>query len=308
VAVSACGTVTKIVVYVKKDMQVPSLFKMKCFCTLLVCAACATLLLPASAHAGIPAEPEIRLGSVAMDIPAEMHRRLTPLTKYLSDTLKRPVVLKLSPSMSAAIDDVSSGSVELAYLTPVAYLKARAKGETQLVVKTLTSGKASFRLMIVVRKDSPIRRIQDMKGKSFAFGDKAAILQRAVVVGAGMPLENLGEYKFIGHYDNIAKGVANGDFDAGILKDTTANDWERRGLRILHRSPPLPPYNIVASNKVDAKLLKQIRQAFLALDIRNPAHKKIILALDDEYSGFAPASDADYDVVRQLIAPFEETN
>jgi phosphonate transport system substrate-binding protein len=157
-----------------------------------------------------------------------------------------------------------------------------------------------------VRQDSPIKRIEDLKGKTFAFGDKAAILQRAVVVGAGMPLENLSEYKFIGHYDNIAKGVASGDFDAGILKDTTAKEWQKRGLRILYSSAPLPPYNIVASSKVDAKLLKQIRQAFLDLNIKNPAHKAVIQALDDEYDGFAPTSDAEYDVVRQLIAPFEE--
>lgn len=274
----------------------------------VLCVLLGTALLttgPVFAAAGENAN-ELRFGSVAMDIPAEMYRRLTPLTKYLTDTLKRPVRLKLSPNMSAAIDEVSKAEVELAYLTPVAYLKAKAKGEAQLVVKMLTHNKASFQLMIAVREDSPIKRIQDLKGKTFAFGDKAAILQRAVVVGAGMPLESLGEYKFIGHYDNIAKGVASGDFDAGILKDTTASDWKHKGLRVLHSSPPLPPYNIVASNKVDARLLKQIRDAFLALDIRNPAHKKIIQALDDEYDGFAPASDADYDVVRQLVAPFEE--
>ena len=160
--------------------------------------------------------------------------------------------------------------------------------------------------MIVVRDGSPIKRVQDLKGRTFAFGDKAAILQRAVVVGAGMPLESLGEYKFIGHYDNIAKGVASGDFDAGILKDTMASDWKHKGLRVLHSSPPLPPYNIVASSKVDAKLLKQIRAAFLALDNNNPAHRQVIQALDSEYDGFAPASDADYDVIRKLIAPFEE--
>ena len=279
---------------------------MKCIRILLVCAACVLPPLCAAEQAGVPAEAEIRLGSVAMDIPAEMYRRLAPLTKYLSDSLKRPVTLKLSPSMSAAIDEVSNGSVDLAYLTPVAYLKAHAKGNVQLVAKTLTNKQASFQLMVVVRDDSPIRRIQDLKGKTFAFGDKAAILQRAVVVGAGMPLENLGDYKFIGHYDNIAKGVANGDFDAGILKDTTARDWQRRGLRVLHVSPPLPPYNIVASSKLDAKLLKQVRQAFLALDIKNPEHKKVIQALDEEYDGFAPARDSDYDVVRRLIAPFEE--
>ena len=279
---------------------------MKCFRILLVCAACVAPPLAAAGQAGVPADAEIRLGSVAMDIPAEMYRRLTPLTKYLSDTLKRPVTLKLSPNLPAAVDEVSNGNVELAYLTPVAYLKARTKGDAQLVVKMLTNKKPSFQLMIAVRQDSPIKRVQDLNGKTFAFGDKAAILQRAVVVGAGMPLENLGDYKFIGHYDNIAKGVANGDFDAGILKDTTAAAWQKKGLRPLYRSPPLPPYNIVASSKVDAKLLKQIRQAFLSLDTKNPAHKKVIQALDDEYDGFAPARDSDYDVVRRLIAPFEE--
>ena len=279
---------------------------MKRLCILLMCTACVLLPFTGAVQAGVAEESEIRLGSVAMDIPAEMYRRLAPLTKYLSATLKRPVTLKLSANMSAAIDEVSNGSVELAYLTPVAYIKAHAKGNVQLVAKMLTNKKASFQLMIVVRDDSPIRRIQDLKGKSFAFGDKAAILQRAVVVGAGMPLENLGDYKFIGHYDNIAKGVANGDFDAGILKDTMASDWKNRGLRILHSSAPLPPYNIVASSKVDTKLLKQIRQAFLSLNMKNPAHRAVIQALDGEYDGFAPARDADYDVVRRLIAPFEE--
>jgi len=269
----------------------------------------ASYVLPAAfcwAQTDFPEGQEIRLGSVAMDIPAEMHRRLTPLTKYLAETLKRPVTLKLSPNMPAAIDEVSKGEVELAYLTPVAYLKARAKGDVQLVAKTVTNKKASFQLMIAVRKDSPIKRVADLKGKTFAFGDKAAILQRAVVVGAGMPLENLGEYRFIGHYDNIAKGIASGDFDAGILKDTTAYDWQDKGLRILYSSPPLPPYNIVASSKVDARLYQQIRRAFLDLDIGNPAHKAVIQALDDDYDGFAPTSDAEYDVVRRLIAPFEE--
>jgi phosphonate transport system substrate-binding protein len=272
---------------------------------LFLAILCGMPALTCSAQSLEPEQPGIHFGSVAMDIPAEMYRRLTPLTKYLSEALKRPVTLKLSPNMSSAIDEVANGSVELAYLTPVAYLKAHTNGGAQLVVKTVTDGQASFQLMIVVRQDSSIKRIEDLKGKSFAFGDKAAILQRAVVVGAGMPLEKLGEYKFIGHYDNIAKGVASGDFEAGILKDTTAKDWQSKGLRILYSSPPLPPYNIVASSNVDAKLLKQIRQAFLDLNVNNPTQKSVIQALDDEYDGFAPTSDAEYDVVRRLIAPFE---
>lgn len=252
------------------------------------------------------AEDELKFGSVAMDIPAVMHQRLKPVTEYLSKALKRPVTLKLSPNMGAAINDAASGAVDLAYLTPVAYLKAHKKGNAQIVVKTVTEGKASFQLMIVVKESSPYKTVQDLVGKSFAFGDEKALLQRATVVGAGINLDQFSEYKFIGHYDNIARAVANGDFDAGILKDTKAYRWQNKGLRILYSSPELPPYNITASANVSASLLQQLKDAFLALDGKNPEHLKIIKAVDKKYDGFAATSDAEYDVVRKLIAPFNK--
>ena len=249
---------------------------------------------------------ELLFGSVAMDIPAIMHKRLTPLTKYLSDALVQPVKLRLSPNMPGAIKATANGTVDLAYLTPVAYLKAHAAGNARLVAKTVTNGKGSFQLMIVVKENSPIHSIQDLEGKSFAFGDKAALLQQAAVVGAGIPLEKLGEYKFIGHYDNIVRAVINGDFDAGILKDTMAYKWNGKGVRILYSTPPLPPYNISASKNVDDVLLGKIRRAFLNLDNKNPEHLNIIKALDNKYDGFAATNDDEYDVVRKLIKPFEK--
>jgi len=264
--------------------------------------AAATLAGSAAAAPG----DELRFGSVAMNVPAEMHRRLTPLTRYLSSALGQPVSLKLAPNMPTAVKDISEGTVELTYLTPVAYLDAHDKGGAKLVVKTLTQGEGSFQLMIAVRADSAIRSVADLAGKSFAFGDKAALLQRAVVVGAGMPLEKLGQYEFIGHYDNIAQGVANGDFDAGILKDTVAAKWEKKGLRIIHASAPLPPYNISAGKHVDEATIAKVREAFLALDPSNPAHAEVIQALDPQYSGFAPTSDEEYAVVRELIKPFKK--
>ena len=247
---------------------------------------------------------ELKFGSVAMDIPAIMHRKLTPLTAYLSQAINKPVSLQLSPNMASAINEVASNNVDLAYLTPVAYIKAHKKGNADILVKTVTNNKASFQLMIVVRKDSPIKTIADLEGAEFAFGDKAALLQRAVVVGAGIPLDKLGAYKFIGHYDNIARGVQVGDFDAGILKDTKAYKWESKGLRILYSSPALPPYNITVNSKLDKATRVKLKNAFLALDDSNPRHRAIIKALSKKYNGFAPAKNADYDVVRTLIKPF----
>lgn len=266
------------------------------------------LLFPviSSADSDTNGHKELLFGSVAMDIPAVMHKRLRPLTRYLSDKLGRPVSLKLSPNMGAAIKEVASNQVDLAYLTPVAYLKAHAKGGAKIIAKTVTKGKASFQLMIVVKKDSPYKTVADLKGKSFAFGDQRALLQRAAVVGAGISMEDFSDYKFIGHYDNIARAVVNGDFDAGILKDTMAYQWEGKGLRILAASPDLPPYNIAAKGNIDDDTFAKLKDAFLSLDKNNPEHLKVIKAIDKKYDGFAATSDAEYDVVRKLIKPFNK--
>lgn len=249
---------------------------------------------------------EIVLGSVAMDIPAVMHKRLSPLTDYLEKELGMPVVLRLSPNMGAAIEEIATKNVDISYLTPVAYLKAHKKGRAKIIAKTVTDGKASFQLMIVVRADSPIKTVDDLVGKTFAFGDEKALLQRAAVVGAGVSLEKLGSYEFIGHYDNIASAIAHGDFDAGILKDTTAYKWEKKGLRILYSSPDLPPYNIAVNEDIDGELLEKITNAFLTLDKNNPEHLAVIKAVDKKYDGFAPTNDEEYDVIRRLIAPFNK--
>lgn len=263
--------------------------------------------LPMATFAGQKDDKQALLfGSVAMDIPAVMHQRLSPLTEYLSKYLGIPVFLKLAPNMKTAIQDTIDGKIDMVYLTPVAYLKAHEKSNTRLVVKTITKGKGAFRLMIVVKEDSPIKTIEQLYGKSFAFGDKAALLQRAVVMGAGLPLEKLGQYKFLGHYDNIARAVKNGDFDAGILKDTMAYKWQGRGIRILHSSQDLPPYNISISKNVSSELLHKIQKAFLELDTGNSEHLAIIKSVDKKYNGFAFTTDSEYDVVRQLIKPFEK--
>ena len=272
----------------------------------LVVSFCANILFCSSTALAQESQKELLFGSVAMDIPAAMYTRLKPLTDYLSETLKRPVTLRLSPDMGSAIKEVASGNVQLAYLTPVAYLEAQKKGKAQLIVKTVTKGKGSFRLMIVVRQDSPIRSVNDLVGKDFAFGDEKALLQRATVVGAGLPLDKLHSYKFIGHYDNIVRAVISGDFDAGILKDTMAYKWQGKGIRILYESPDLPPYNITASGNVSPKTVAELRKAFLSLNAKNPEHLKVIKALDKKYDGFAPTSDSEYDVVRKLVAPFKK--
>jgi phosphonate transport system substrate-binding protein len=250
-------------------------------------------------------QKEINFGSVAEDTPAMMHLRLTPLTDYLESTIGRSVNLALSPNMSEAIDALSNGNVDLAYLTPVAYIRARKQAKARLIAKVVSNKQAYFRLEIVVRDDSPIQKVGDLAGKNFAFGDPAAKLQQAVVVNAGMPLQKLGNRAFLGHYDNIVRGVLNRDYDAGIVTDSKARKWDKSGLRVIYKSPRLPPYNIAASRKMDHALFVKLQHALLSLDRNNPDHRRILDAMGEDFDGFARADDKEYDIVRKLIKPFQ---
>lgn len=265
---------------------------------------CLVLLLPVAAVQASHDNSPIRFGSVAMETPPMMHQRLLPLTRYLSEALARPVTLFLAPNMATAIDDVATGTVELSYLTPVAYVRAHERSNSRLIAKALANGHGATRLVIVVKRDGPIQGIADLAGKRFAFGDREALLQRAVVTAAGMPLERLGHYEFLDHYDNITRSVLHGAHDAGILREATAMRWLDKGLRIIHHSAELPTSVITASHAVNDKLLWQLRDAFLRLDASNPEHYAVIKALDSSYTGFAAASDREYERARKMIAPF----
>jgi phosphonate transport system substrate-binding protein len=261
------------------------------------------LLCVAAGSASAAEAPALRFGSGAMDIPAEMGRRIVPLTRYLSEVLGRPVVPQLSRSLQHAVDQVGQGEVDIAFLTPVAYVRAQERG-ARIIVQPTTQGRKTFHLMVMTRDSGTIRSLVDLSGKRFAFGDPAALLQYASLRQAGLPFQALGEIQFLRYHDVVARAVAQGDVDAGVMRESTALNWRERGLRAIYTSPPLPSYAIAASARLDAELLARVREAFLRLDARNPVHRAVIRALDPTYDGFVAGADRDYDVVRGYIARY----
>ena len=264
-------------------------------------------LLLAALNSAQAAEPEeLFLGSVAMDVPAEMVRRMAPLTEYLTRKTGIRVSFRASPNLGSAVNELGKDYTQIAYLTPVAYIEAREKYKAQPLASPITHGKSTFNLMVAVRSDSPYKTLDDLKGKKFAFGDQKALLQRAVVVGGGVKLEEFSQYGFLKHYDNIAKAVLNKDFDGGILKDTIYEEFAPKGLRKIYTSPPLSSYLFALSDRVPPATAKKLRAAFMELKNNTPEGAAVLKELDKGYDGFEPTEDKDYDAIRKLIAPFQQ--
>ena len=252
------------------------------------------------------ADTALTMGSVAMDIPVEMVKRLGALTNYLALNTGLNIRFRPSPDLGSAVDELGSNQTQIAYLTPVAYIDAHKKyGVVPLVAPTI-KGRPSFSLVIAAKLGSGIRTPANLKGKRFAFGDEKALLQKAAVSSLGLNTTDFSQFAYLKHYDNIAKAVLAGDFDGGILKDSVADDFKDKGIIVIGSTPPLPSYVFAVNPNMPVHVRNKLRDAFLSLKKDSPVGAVTLEAFDSSYDGFVVVQDNAYDSVRKLIQPFEK--
>ena len=275
--------------------------------TVLAALAMGLIFQPAWASAS-PKEQgtSVTMGSVAMDIPVEMIKRMSALTNYLALSTNLNIRFRPSPNLGSAVEDLGTGQTQIAYLTPVAYIDARKKYGVIPLVAPINDGKPHFSLVIGVKAGSGIKTPAELKGKRFAFGDEKALLQRAAVASMGLTATDFSSIAYLKHYDNIAKAVLAGDFDGGILKDSTAEEFKGRGIVVVGSTPPLPSYIFAVHPDMPVAVRNQLRDALLALNKTTPDKTASLEAFDIAYDGFMVVDDSAYDPVRKLIQPFRK--
>ena len=277
------------------------------FQTVLAVMCAGALFLPAGAGAAQKAlGSDVTMGSVAMDIPVEMIKRMSALTNYLALSTNLNIRFRPSPSLESAVEDLGTGQTQIAYLTPVAYIEARKKYGVIPLVAPTTQGRPYFALVMGVKAGSGINTPAELKGKRFAFGDQKALLQRAAVASMGLGLHDFSNFAYLKHYDNIAKAVLAGDFDGGILKDSVAEGFKSKGIVVIGSTPPLPSYLFAVHPGMPVSVRNQLRDALLALKKTTQENAATLEAFDSAYDGFLPIEDTAYDPVRTLIQPFQK--
>jgi len=249
---------------------------------------------------------EVTMGSVAMDIPVEMIKRMSVLASYLAQNTHLNVRFRPAPNLESAVDDLGAGQTQIAYLTPVGYIEAHKKYGVIPLVAPTTLGRPYFSLVIGVKTGSGITTPTDLRGKRFAFGDEKALLQKAAVESMGLKSSDFSSFAYLKHYDNIAKAVLAGDFDGGIIKDSVADDFKSKGIVVIGRTAPLPSYVFAVHPNMPMAVRDQLRDALLALKKTTPDRVATLDAFDKACDGFMVVDDPAYDPVRKLIQSYQK--
>jgi phosphonate transport system substrate-binding protein len=250
------------------------------------------------------AEEALILGVHPYLLPAEVVARFTPLAGYLDKQLGRRVQVRVGRDYDQHIEAVGRNTIDIAYLGPASYVKMVARhGAKPLLARIEINGKPTVTGYIAARAGSPLHKLADLRGKRFAFGDAnstmGTIVAQHVLRRAGVGLESLGGYQYLGSHRNVALAVLSGDYDAGAVRKEIYDELQARGLRVLVKLPVVSEHVFVTRADLPAAQVTRLREALLGL--KNAAGGEAILqAIDREMTAMVPASDADYDSLRQI--------
>jgi len=235
----------------------------------------------------------------------ELIQRFTPLANYLGKEIGRSVEVRVGSDYDEHIAYVGKDQVDIAFMGPSIYVMVVAKyGKKPLLARLETDGNPSFRGYFIVRQDSPLKSLTDLKGKRMAFGDRDSTMSHLVpqymLEKAGVPLDKLAEYQFLDSHHNVVLAVLSGDFDAGAVKDEVFDQYAKQGLRALAATPYYSDHVFVTRRTLAPGTIQALRSAMLKLKDTSGG-REILEAIKPHTTALVPAADADYDNLRQVL-------
>lgn len=204
--------------------------------------------------------------------PQEDARQYLPFLNYLERATGYRFELRFTATGDDIVADLGSGKIDFAAVGAVSFIKAqRQHGAVALALGVNSLGKSAYRSFFVVRPDSPITRIEELRGQQLAFGSTTStqgyLIPRIVLQQHGLGLADLGGYHFTGSHQNCADALVAMRADVCGMQDALAERLAEQGIvRILYRSEYYPSSGIAASSSVPDEVIVKVRNALFEFD------------------------------------------
>lgn len=238
------------------------------------------------ASASAADRPVLRVSAIPDEAPTELQRKFKPLGDYLGRALGMEVKFVPVTDYAATVEGLAGGHLDLVWYGGFTFVQARRRTGTALPLVQREED-AHFHSKFITRAGSGVRSLQDLKGKTLAFGSESStsghLMPRYYLLQAGVdPDKDLARYAFSGAHDATAKWVEQGKVDAGALNESVWSKLvEERKIDpakvvVFYTTPDFHDYNWTVRGDLDPALVQKLKAAFLALDPARPGDKAIL--------------------------------
>ncbi|MFN7756005.1 MAG: phosphate/phosphite/phosphonate ABC transporter substrate-binding protein [Betaproteobacteria bacterium] len=239
--------------------------------------------------------------------PAVYERVFKPFTDHLAQCTSKRVVFFQVQSNAAQVEAMRSGRLHVGgFSTGPTAFAVNLAGAVPFAVKGDAKGFQSYHLALVVRADSPIKTIADLKDRKVAHTSPSSnsgnLAPRVLFPDQGLAPDTDYKPMMSGGHDKSILGVASGDYDlAAVASDVfermiTRGTVKKEDFRIVYRSATFPTSSFAHAHDLKPELASKLKECFYSF--RFPP------AMQKEFNGddrFLPISYAkDWAVVRDV--------
>jgi phosphate/phosphite/phosphonate ABC transporter binding protein len=296
--------------------------------TLLACAL--TVALAADKGAAAPAEKAGPAKPISMGIsqpygPEQAQKAKTLIEPYLARELKTTVTVQIFPSYDELSAALAEGKVDLAWITPLAFVQASDKNaDVTALSKAMRAGGGGlfYRSVFIVKKGNAAANIGDLKGKKVAWVNKSStsgyLFPREMIKKAGFEPDSFfsGE-TMAGDHPSVCKAVKSGAADVGATFAQDPGDPKAmpKPDGCSDAGGSLDDYKVIAAtgaipNEViacrpdfafDRKKMNAIIQTFGRMALNDEGKRLLKEAF--RVDGWGIAIDGDFDPVIDVVRP-----
>ena len=230
-----------------------------------------------------------------------------PLADYLAKALGREVRLRTVDTWEGLAKSLANGETDLSLMGPWGYVLANHQAGAQAVSTILYEGKPEYFAIWVTHPQSGINTVTDMKGKTFAFGDKGStsgyLIPFYQFQKQGIDPEAYFSKVHYTKHQAIETSVTRRDLDVGADYNRNRDAMIADGLikaadsKIIWTSDPLPNDAFAVSARVfkDKALVAKLQKALAEIGPRLKAQPQLLPA---RYTGFVTKDNTFYKPIR----------
>jgi phosphate/phosphite/phosphonate ABC transporter binding protein len=267
---------------------------------------------PADQTIPTPALREVRFGLVAttqnLNDPA--------LQKELSTTLGPLWTISVFPNYQALVDGLGRGHIDLAWLSPLAYVRAASNGAADLVLTLERAQSPSYAAALVVRRDDRIRTLAHLANLRAAWVDPLSaagyLMPRRTLRAAGLDPNTLfASQGFHGSHGAVIDAVirrradvcgtfCSVDAKGQIVRAAWSNDQPVRALAV---SEPIPGDTICVSPRLGTREGRALAARLVSLAVTGANRPLLLKAFGADR--FVPGNPDRYAALATALAEDE---
>lgn len=248
----------------------------------------------------------IKFGIFPYKTPKTIIEMYGPIATHLEKKLGKQIKIYSALDANSFLEKAREGEYDLLLLPLLQYYKLRPSG-----YKVIAQGTPPFYGGAIVRMDSEIKTIEQLKGKKvaaigdFAYAGYYFLLPQLEARGINPQKEV--QFQFLGKVDTIIYGVINKKYDAGLLRldALDLHDFTkiREQVRVITCSPEIPQFPFVVKNSMDNSTITAIQEILSSLAPDRPEELEILKSM--QVKKIVVATDADYD---QFLEQIKDTD